>query len=70
MTDEDNKWFYNPSTGEVTQGKESGWEDRMGPYDSSEEAHNAMKKVAERNKQAEAEESAEDNWGKPAQWES
>lgn len=69
MADSDSKWFYNPSTGQVTQGKESGWDDRMGPYDTKEEAERALKTAADRTKAADAEDAAEDDWGKPASWE-
>lgn len=30
MATEDNQWYFDPSTGAVSQGKESGWENRMG----------------------------------------
>ena len=43
MAAEDQKWYYNPSTGEGNQGQESGWDDRMGPYDTEEEARNASR---------------------------
>ncbi|WP_246389016.1 hypothetical protein [Corynebacterium incognita] len=66
---DDQKWYYNPSTGEVTQGKEGSWDDRMGPYDSEAEARNAIDIAQQRNKAAEAEEEADDNWGEPASWE-
>lgn len=65
----DNKWYYNPSTGEVTQGKQDGWNDRMGPYESEAEARKAIDIANERNKAAEAAEEADDNWGEPASWE-
>lgn len=38
MSDADQKWFFDPTTKEVSQGKTSGWENRMGPYDTREEA--------------------------------
>lgn len=69
MSDADDKWYYNVATGEVSQGKQAAWDDRMGPYDSAEEAKSAMETVAQRNKAAEAEDRAEDNWGEPASWE-
>ena len=65
----DEKFYFNPSTGEVTQGKVGGWDDRMGPYDTREEAQRALDTVAERNKRAEAQDEADDNWGEPASWE-
>lgn len=66
---DDQKWYYNPATGEVTQGKEGSWDDRMGPYDSEAEARNAIDIAQQRNRAAEAEEEADDNWGEPASWE-
>ena len=42
MSDADQKWFFDPATKEVSQGKTSGWENRMGPYDTREEAENAI----------------------------
>lgn len=63
--DESNKWYYKPSTGEVFQGKKSGWDDRMGPYDSEAEAQAAMKRVAARNESADEWDEQDDNWGKP-----
>ncbi len=53
---DDTGWYYRPSTGEVMQGKQRGWEDRMGPYASREEAQQAMKLVSQRNEAA-------DDWG-------
>lgn len=69
MTASDDKFYFNPSTGEVTQGKVSGWDDRMGPYDTREEAQHALDKAAERTKLADAQDDADDNWGEPASWE-
>lgn len=57
------KWYYNIATGEVTQGKDGGWDSRMGPYDSEEEARSALEIAAERTKAADAEDAAEDDWG-------
>ena len=65
----DEQFYYNPSTGEVTQGKEAAWDNRMGPYDTREEAQRALDTAAERNKRAEAQDEADDNWGEPASWE-
>ena len=41
MADDAKDWYYTPSTGEVTRGKQSGWDDRMGPYASEAEARAA-----------------------------
>lgn len=51
MTD---KWFFDTATGEVSQGTEGGWESRMGPYDSREEAAHALDKARKRNEEADA----------------
>ena len=65
----DEKFYFDPTTHEVTQGKETSWDNRMGPYDTREEAERALEKVAERNKQAAAQDEADDDWGEPASWE-
>lgn len=69
MAGSQEQWYYNPSTGEVTQGKESSWDNRMGPYSSREEAQAAIKTAQERNRAADAAEEEDDNWGEPASWE-
>lgn len=56
------EYYYNTKTGEVEEGKRSGWMDLMGPYDTEEEARNALKTAAERNEQADAEEEAWNEW--------
>ena len=38
----DEQFYYNPTTGEVTQGKEAAWDNRMGPYATREEAESAL----------------------------
>ena len=65
----DEKFYFNPSTREVSQGKESSWDDRMGPYDTREEAEQALETAKQRNEAAEAQDEADDNWGQPASWE-
>lgn len=57
------KWYFDPSTGDVDLGKEGSWANRMGPYDSEAEAHDALKLAHERNKQADAQDEEDDNWG-------
>jgi len=69
MEPDDLKWYFDPSTGEVTQGKEGTWDDRMGPYDTREEAAGALERAAARNAAADAEDEADDDWGEPASWE-
>ncbi|OHF36103.1 hypothetical protein [Corynebacterium sp. HMSC074A01] len=57
----DDKFYFNPTTGEVTQGKVASWDNRMGPYDTREEAAHALEIAAQRNKAAdEADEAWED----------
>ena len=69
----DEKWYYSLSTGEVRQGKADSWSDRMGPYDTEQEAADALKTAHARTAAADAaeraEQEAEDNWGEPASWE-
>lgn len=50
MDDKDVKYYYNLTTGEVEVGRVSDWTERMGPYDTYEEATHAMEKVRERNR--------------------
>lgn len=68
MADAEKKWYFNPSTGEVTEGAEDSWDNRMGPYASREEAENALKIAAARNAAADAAEEEDDNWGKTPAW--
>lgn len=63
------KWFFDPSTGGIEKGKVSGWDKRMGPYDSRAEAEDALRIARQRTAQADAAEEIEDDWGEPASWE-
>jgi hypothetical protein len=45
------EWFYNIRTGNVEHGRQSSWEDLMGPYDSAAEASQAISIAAKRNAQ-------------------
>lgn len=65
----DEKFYYNPETGEVTQGKVDSWDNRMGPYDTRDEAEQAIAIAKERTKRADAADEAEDNWGAAPSWE-
>lgn len=57
----DDKFYFNPTTGEVSRGKVASWDNRMGPYDTREEAAHALEIAAQRNKAAdEADEAWED----------
>ncbi|MCU1432025.1 MAG: hypothetical protein JWP95_1130 [Actinotalea sp.] len=44
-------FWFNPSTGEVEEGRVSPWTDRMGPYPSREAAQQALE-TARRRSQA------------------
>ncbi|WP_139312062.1 SPOR domain-containing protein [Corynebacterium sp. CNJ-954] len=48
----DQQWYFDTSSGEVTQGKTSGWDNRMGPYSSRDEAEHALQIARERTKVA------------------
>lgn len=42
------QYWYNPTTGEVEEGLQSPWTDRMGPYASRDDAQRALDKAAHR----------------------
>lgn len=52
------QYYYDLGTGEITQGKVRGAANRMGPYDSREEAEQALAAAAARNEAWEAEDRA------------
>ena len=54
---------------ESKQGKQSGWDNRMGPYDTEAEARQALDTAAKRTEAADAKEAEEEDWGKPPAWE-
>lgn len=62
MADADTQWFYDLATGEVSQGKKSGWENRMGPYATESEAREALARAARRNEEAEAQDREDEDW--------
>lgn len=41
-------FWFNPSTGEVEEGRQSPWTDRMGPYPTRAAAQAALDKAAAR----------------------
>lgn len=53
------KYWYNIRTREVEHGRKSLWSQRMGPYDTAEEAMNALKIAQARNEVWDAEDEAE-----------
>lgn len=46
---EEKKWYFNVKTGKVEYGRISSLFDVMGPYNSEEEARNALEKAARDN---------------------
>ncbi|WP_353113510.1 SPOR domain-containing protein [Microbacterium sp.] len=62
MSDEDKYWF-NLSTNEVEFGKLSPAVDRVGPFDTAEEAQNAPETLKERSRAWADEDAADDSWG-------
>ncbi|MDQ4212674.1 SPOR domain-containing protein [Microbacterium capsulatum] len=59
----ENKYWYNSTTGEVEFGFESPAPDRIGPFDTAEEAARAPEVLQERAKAWADEDAAEDDWG-------
>lgn len=63
MADGDDKYWYNLSTGEVEFGMLSAAVDRVGPFDTAEEAANAPAKLRERSRAWAEDDAADDSWG-------
>ncbi|GAA3947621.1 SPOR domain-containing protein [Microbacterium soli] len=63
MSDGDGKYWFNLSTREVEFGMQSPAVDRVGPFDSAEEAANAPELLRERSRAWAADDAAEDSWG-------
>ncbi|MBZ4486311.1 SPOR domain-containing protein [Microbacterium sp. cx-55] len=59
MSEENEKYWFNLTTGEVERGYESPAIDRAGPFDTAEEAANAPTLLKERSRQW-AEDDADD----------
>jgi hypothetical protein len=57
---EDTQWYYQISTGAVTQGKVGDVFDRMGPYPDEASARRALEIAAARNAAADAQDSDDD----------
>ena len=49
MAEAAGRFWYNPTTGEVEEGRQSPWTDRMGPYATREEAQHALEHAADRS---------------------
>ena len=63
MSDGDEKYWYNLSTGEVEFGILSAAVDRVGPFDTAEDAAQAPATLKERSRAWAEEEAREDSWG-------
>ncbi|WP_018024540.1 hypothetical protein [Corynebacterium ulceribovis] len=62
---DNNKWYYDLETGEVSDQLIGSWETRLGPYDSYEEAKHALDIAKQRNEAADDKEKAwQDDWDK------
>lgn len=62
MHREDLKYYYNLETRQVEQGKVSSYDNRIGPYDTREEADHALEIAKERNRVADAYDEQDDRW--------
>lgn len=62
MHNEDLKYYYNLETRQVEQGKVSSYDNRIGPYDTREEAEHALEIARERNRIADAYDEQDDRW--------
>lgn len=51
------KFWFNTKTRQVERGRQSAWDNRMGPYDTEEEARHALDAAAERSAEWDA-----DDW--------
>lgn len=54
MTEDDNSWYYDISTKQVLQGKQTNALNRMGPYPDKATAEQALEIAAERNRAADS----------------
>ena len=62
MHNEDLKYYYNLETRQVEQGKISSFDNRIGPYDTREEAEHALEIAREHNRIADAYDEQDDQW--------
>ena len=62
MHREDLKYYYNLETRQVEQGKVSSYDNRIGPYDTREEAEHALEIARERNRVADAYDEQDHRW--------
>lgn len=63
MADDDEKYWYNLTTGQVEKGFESPVVDRAGPFDTAEEAARAPEILRERSRAWAEDDARDDNWG-------
>lgn len=63
MSEDGEKYWYNLSTGEVEFGMQSAAVDRVGPFDTSDEAAHAPEKLRERSRAWAEDDAADDSWG-------
>lgn len=66
MSTDNEKFWYNLTTGQVERGFESPAIDRAGPFETAEEAAKAPELLRERSQAWAADEAKEDNWGTKA----
>jgi hypothetical protein len=59
-SDIERKWWYNSKTGDVEQGFVSPALQRIGPFDTREEAQNALQKLRENSEKWAREDAEED----------
>ncbi|MEZ2120868.1 hypothetical protein QWU43_01445 [Corynebacterium sp. CCM 9204] len=69
MSPDDREWYYNPETGEVVRGKQGSWTNRMGPYDSEDEARQALDIAERRTREADSFDREDESWGVAPSWE-
>ncbi len=62
MQSDENKYWYNSATGETEYGLVSPSIDRIGPFDTAEDAARAPETLRERSRRWAAEDAAEDDW--------
>lgn len=63
MSDGDEKYWYNLRTGEVEFGMQSASVDRVGPFDTADEAAHAPELLRERSNAWAEDDAAESGWG-------
>lgn len=54
MSDDDQQWYFDTETRTAVQGKQRGFQNRMGPYPTREAAERALETARARNDAADA----------------